>query len=93
MTARVEALAKPSLLVWTRESAGLDIPSAAKKIGVKHERLTEWEQGERRPTIPQLRRLAHVYRRPIAVFYLPSPPPPIHEPRDYRRLPGQGAGV
>ncbi len=34
------------------------------------ERLDQWERGERRPTVKQLRRLANAYRRPIAVLYL-----------------------
>jgi Zn-dependent peptidase ImmA (M78 family)/DNA-binding XRE family transcriptional regulator len=93
MPPRVEALVEPSLLRWARESAGLDSELAAKKAGVKPERLGSWEAGERRPTIVQLRKLAHIYRRPIAVFYLPEPPADIPAPRDFRRLPGEVAGV
>lgn len=93
MPARVEALVEPSLLRWARESAGLDPELAAKRAGVKAERLESWEAGERRPTIVQLRKLAHIYRRPIAVFYLPEPPSDISTPKDFRRLPGEVAGV
>ena len=57
------------------------------------ERLTSWEAGERRPTIPQLRNLARVYRRPLAGFYLPEQPPDLRPPKDFRRLPGEVAGV
>ena len=85
---RVEALITPALLVWARETAGFDIPMAAKKIGVQPDRLAGWEQGQRRPSIPQLRKLANVYRRPIAVFYLPKPPAAEALIRDFRRLPG-----
>lgn len=88
-----DALVKPSLLKWARESAGFDIEQAAKKAGVKPERLESWEAGERRPTIVQLRNIAWAYKRPIAVFYLPDPPEDIRPPRDFRRLPGQVAGV
>lgn len=93
MPARVEALVEPPLLKWARESAGLDTESAAKKAGVKTERLESWEAGERRPSIVQLRKLAHIYRRPIAAFYLPEPPTDIQTPRDFRRLPGKVAGI
>jgi Zn-dependent peptidase ImmA (M78 family)/DNA-binding XRE family transcriptional regulator len=93
MPPRVEALVEPSLLRWARESAGLDTELAAKKAGVKQERLESWEAGERRPSIVQLRKLAHIYRRPIAVFYLPEPPADIPTPRDFRRLPGEVAGI
>jgi hypothetical protein len=37
--ARVEALVNPSLLVWARSEAGLDLETAAKKAPVKVERL------------------------------------------------------
>lgn len=57
------------------------------------ERLASWEQGERRPTIPQLRKLARAYKRPLAVFYLPKPPKDFLALRDFRRLPGEIAGI
>jgi Zn-dependent peptidase ImmA (M78 family) len=85
----VEALAEPALLVWARKKAGYDIETAAKKAGgISAERLAAWECGESRPTIPQLREVARVYRRPIAVFYLPRPPrdrPLIDDLRRCRR--------
>jgi len=93
MAQRVEALVHPDLLVWARETAGLDAEVAAKKAGVKPERIAEWEAGQRRPTIKQLRALAWIYRRPIAVFYLPEVPEAEEMPKDFRRLPGQVAGV
>lgn len=90
---RIEAMVKPELLVWARESAGLSQAVAAKKAQVKTERLASWERGENRPTINQLRKLGNAYKRPIAVFYLPKPPKDFQAMRDFRRLPGQVAGV
>lgn len=88
----VEAIVEPKLLVWARVSAGFDIESAAKKAQVKPERLESWERGEARPTIRQLRDLGRVYKRPIAVFYLPEPPREFQPIRDFRRLPVVVAG-
>lgn len=88
----VEALVKRELLVWARESAGFTIADAAKKAQVKPEALERWELGAARPTIPQLRKLANVYKRPLAVFYLPEPPRGLAAMRDFRRLPGEVAG-
>src|SRR5713226_1631916 len=88
--ARVEALVKPELLLWGRETAGLSIEAAAKKVGVTPERLFSWENGDARPSIPQLRNIAEAYKRPLAAFYLPAPPAPIERPRDFRRPPGEG---
>lgn len=68
------APATPAVLTWAREDAGYTIAEAAKKISVKAERVMEWEAGSRKPTIAQLRNLAHAYRRPVAAFFLAEPP-------------------
>lgn len=86
-TQRVSEVLKPALMRWARETAGLTPEQAAKKIGVKPTRLAEWEAGSLRPTVAQLRKAAQVYKRPLAVFFLPAPPTqptPLH---DFRRLP------
>src|SRR5215467_7234410 len=85
------ALVTPSVLVWARQEAGLDLDLAAHKLSVKPERLAQWEAGEELPTIRQLLELGRVYRRNPAVFYLPTPPaeaPPVH---DFRRVAGVDA--
>ncbi len=93
MANRIEAIVKPELLSWARRSAGLDVDQAAKRIRVKPDRLASWERGESRPTVKQLRKLGRVYRRPLAIFYLPEPPLDFHPMHDFRRLPGEVAGV
>jgi Zn-dependent peptidase ImmA (M78 family)/DNA-binding XRE family transcriptional regulator len=90
---RLYASPQSGLLAWARESAGFDVATAAKKAGVAPERLSAWEADEAQPTMNQLRKLAHIYRRPVAVFYLPRPPEDVSPPKDYRRLPGRVAGV
>ena len=87
MAPRVEALVKPELLVWARESAGYALADAAHKAKVKPEKLESWESGATRPTIPQLRELARVYKRPLAVFFLATPPKDFQPMHDFRRLP------
>jgi Zn-dependent peptidase ImmA (M78 family)/transcriptional regulator with XRE-family HTH domain len=94
MTNRTEALVKPKLLVWARESSHLDLSQAAQKIGVDPEKLKQWEDGTLKPSIPQLRKIAGVYKRPLAVFYLPEPPKAFDAMRDFRRLPdGSPLGI
>jgi Zn-dependent peptidase ImmA (M78 family) len=87
----IMALANPKLLRWARESAGFELPEAARKLKVarSEDRLRAWESGEANPTIAQLRRLAEIYKRALAVFYLPDVPPELPPPRDLRRLPSQ----
>jgi len=87
-----EAMVAPELLVWAREDLGLDLATAAKKIGVSEARLASWEEGEVRPSIAQLRKAASVYKRPLAVFYLPEPPRGFRALSDFRRAPGSRAG-
>ncbi len=87
MPERVEALVRPALLTWARESAGYSIEDAAKKANVTPSRLQTWERGQARPTIPQARKLANIYKRPLSVFYLPEPPPQPEPLHDFRRLP------
>jgi Zn-dependent peptidase ImmA (M78 family)/DNA-binding XRE family transcriptional regulator len=83
----VKAVVKPALLSWARKSAGLDTAAAAKKIGVKQQQIDNWEAGTDQPTIVQLRKAAEVYKRPLAVFYLPAPPSDVDVLHDFRKLP------
>ncbi|PJN93187.1 hypothetical protein CNY89_22845, partial [Amaricoccus sp. HAR-UPW-R2A-40] len=74
MTKRPKATINPALLVWARKSAGYEPDVAAGKLGVDEERLLAWEAGDEPPSIPQLRNMAELYKRPLAVLYLPKPP-------------------
>ncbi len=87
MTRSIEALVKPELLRWARESGGFSPQQAAERARVLVERLLSWENGTEKPTVAQLRNLANVYRRPLAVFYLPEPPKTFDALHDFRRLP------
>lgn len=83
---RIEASANPSVLIWARRMAGLEVSEAARRAHVKPERVECWERGERRPSLTQLRNLANIYKRPLAVFFLETPPPDEAPPNDYRRF-------
>ena len=85
---RIPALVKAQLIRWARLSAGMDVAQAARKVGVSQEKLESWEAEKDRPTVNQLRKLGEVYKRPLAVFYLPEPPRDfqVQDIRDFRRL-------
>ncbi len=70
----------------------MTLEQAARKIGktFKVTRLAAWEAGDDRPTMNQLRELTQIYKRPMAVFYLPKPPRGFPVPHDFRRLPDMG---
>lgn len=80
------ALVTPEILSWARESYGLETEEAAKSIGISKSRLLSWEIGKDRPSIAQSRKMAEVYKQPLAVFFLPRPPRDFPALRDFRRL-------
>jgi len=77
-----------AVLLWARQESGYALERVAEKLGVKPERLAEWEHGDRQPTMRQIEALARVYHRPLSLFFQPKPPavPPVAA--EYRRLPG-----
>jgi Zn-dependent peptidase ImmA (M78 family)/DNA-binding XRE family transcriptional regulator len=93
MAKPIRAIAKPELIRWVREDAGLLVEDAARRVNVSPDRLQSWELGEAQPTIAQLRKLAEVCKRPLAVLYLSRPPKHFQALRDFRRLPGKGPPV
>lgn len=87
----------PEILIWARETAGLDLEAAARKIELKTarglsgaERLAAMEAGDVVPSAPLLRRMADKYHRPNVTFYLPKVPTPPELGQDFRTLPDQG---
>jgi Zn-dependent peptidase ImmA (M78 family) len=92
MAARVKSTINPALLTWARETAGFTPAEAAKRLRIDEARLAAWEDpaDEEAPSIPQLRRVAALFKRPLAVFYLEEVPPRFAVMRDLRRLPGAG---
>ena len=84
----------PDILSWARETAGLNLEEAVKKIRLHDaygvaavDRLAALEGGEDSPTRPMLVKMATQYRRPLLTFYLPAPPPKGDRGSDFRTLP------
>ncbi|AWL92632.2 XRE family transcriptional regulator [Bradyrhizobium ottawaense] len=88
----MKALIAPALVTWARETAGFSLAEAADRLDIDQAKLTDWEDPDREesPSIPQLRKMAALFKRPLAVFYLPEPPSRFEVMRDLRRLPGTG---
>jgi Zn-dependent peptidase ImmA (M78 family) len=85
----VRAIVEADVLRWARETAGIAVEDAARRVQVKPEVLAAWEADQARPTMVKLRKLANVYKRPLSIFFLPRPPaePPLSV-HDFRKLPG-----
>lgn len=81
---REKAFVTPELLKWARVTAKMSLQYAAEKLKVPENRLRAWEAGEASPTLAQAEKLSKLYRRPLAVFYLPVPPKDFETLRDFR---------
>jgi transcriptional regulator with XRE-family HTH domain len=68
----------------------LDPESVARKLKIHPETIQLWEGGAEKPTLAQLRRLADIYKRPLAVFYLPERPRDFQPLKDFRRSDQRG---
>jgi Zn-dependent peptidase ImmA (M78 family)/transcriptional regulator with XRE-family HTH domain len=80
---------QPSVIRWARESMGMSIEAVAHKIKRSPEEVMEWEAPNgSSPTYAQLETLAYkVFKRPLAVFFLPAPPNEAPPTREFRTLP------
>lgn len=87
MAKKREAIPNPEMVAWARKSSAMPLEIAAAKLRIDPQRLNDWETGEDRPTLPQLRKLGVLYRRPLAAFYYPKPPKLPPRLRDLRLLP------
>lgn len=79
---------QPTILKWARQSVGLSIDAVAASLKREPGDIELWESGEDAPTYPQLEKLAYqVYKRPLAVFFLPAPPEETTPKSEFRSLP------
>lgn len=77
----------PLILEWARETSGLPLAEAAKKLllhsnttHTAEEKLRSFENGSEDPSRILLNKMAKVYFRPLLTFYLdkiPNPPPKV----------------
>lgn len=79
---------RPALLRWARESAHLSILEVAAKLKKDAAEIEAWENGNAAPSYPQLEKLAYeLYKRPLALFFLPEPPDEPSPRTEFRTLP------
>lgn len=77
----------PEVLLWARETAGYELEAVAKRLQKTVAAVQQWETGEQEPTVVQLRALANLYQRPMAVFFFPAPPQLKGVREEFRTLP------
>ena len=91
MTQSPPAHVSPVALRWARETVGLPIEDAAKKIRVNIDKLERAEAGDDHLTFRQAETAANVYRRPLAMLFVSKPPDEESSETVFRRLRGAPA--
>lgn len=74
------------VLRWAINESGWERPALAEKLKVSLDTLKSWETGSDHPSQSQFSALVQYLRRPSAVFFLPSPPPPDDLPSAFRSV-------
>ncbi len=72
-TRRQQVTLQPNVLRWARERAAYEEIEIAKKLGVKRERVTEWEETGK-ISVAQIGKLASHTYTPLGLLYLSDPP-------------------
>ena len=80
---------EPKVIDWAIKTSGYTIRELSKKLRTSEETINAWIEGEKQPTLIQIKNLSRYLKRPIAVFFLPEPPKEKPLPKDYRMLPGR----
>jgi Zn-dependent peptidase ImmA (M78 family) len=85
-----------AMLSWARESVGLTIEDAAKKLQFKDsvkttaaQKLKTYEDGDKGPSRAMLAKFSSTYRMPLLTFYLKNPPIKNSRGEDFRSLPDE----
>lgn len=74
------------LLVWARESIALSKNQATERTGISASRIIQLEEGDKKPTLDELKKLAKAYKRTIATLLLSEPPKEKPLPKDRRTV-------
>lgn len=80
------------VLKWARESIALNRNKVSKQSKVSYARLIQLEEGEKLPTLSELRTLSKIYKRTVATLMLYNPPPEKPLPKDRRTLDSKDLG-
>ena len=75
-----------NVLVWARESIALTRNQASEKTGISFKRIVQFEEGEKLPTLVELKSLSKIYRRTIATLLLSNVPKEKPLPNDRRTV-------
>ena len=81
------------LLIWARESLAISRNQASEKTGISAKRLAQLEDGEKQPTLEELKEFSKAYKRTIATLLLSEPPKEKPLPKDRRTIDSEELGT
>ena len=74
------------VLVWARETIVMTQTSASEKTGIPKNRLIQLEEGEKLPSLDEIKEFSKAYKRTIATLLLTVPPKEKPLPNDRRTV-------
>ena len=76
----------PATLIWAREELGFKLSEVAEYLKKEQSQVEVWESNGEAVRFSDLQKLAKLYKRQIAVFFLKDTPIKDKKPKDYRNL-------
>lgn len=80
------------MLIWARESIAITRNQASEKTKISASRLSQLEEGEKQPTLEELKEFSKAYKRTIATLLLSEPPKEKPLPADRRTVNSKDLG-
>jgi len=77
---------EPTILKYARKNSGYSIEAVCKSTKISQKNLEQYESEKCGISLPQLYKLANIYKRPIAYFLLPKIPADVVLPKDFRNV-------
>src|SRR2546425_3647955 len=91
MSRRTEVPITPDLLRWAVDESGLSVTEVSQAAGVDEEQFEAWLRDRGKPSLTQIKRIATMVHRQVAVFLLPTVPSEMRPPIEFRHPIGQDA--
>jgi Zn-dependent peptidase ImmA (M78 family) len=92
MRGDIQIKVNSKVLVWARESLALSRNLVSEKTGFSSKRILQLEEGEKLPTIDELKEFSKLYKRTLATLLLSEPPKENPLPKDRRTVDSKDIG-
>lgn len=84
MARSISVEVEPLILKYARHYSGYDIATASRKLKITEDSLKKFEEEKSKVSIAAIKKMAEVYRIPVAFFFLTNPPADLVVPKDFR---------